>query len=131
VGKTRPVDPSVEQYFSEPSQAIHRQYLALRSFLFNGDSAETVAAKYGYAVNTVYTLARDFKVRLTDCAAQGTDPFFQIMKPGRKKNDADKDDEVVEAILSLRKKQLSIPDIKILLDERTRPPLNEKTTLHL
>jgi hypothetical protein len=61
MGKTRPVDPFVVQYFAEPSQPFHRQYLALRSFLFEGDTAETVAAKYGYTVNTVYTIARDFK----------------------------------------------------------------------
>jgi ribosome modulation factor len=48
------------------------------------------------------------------CLEQKEDPFFQILKPGRKKSK--RDDELVETILSLRKKQLSIPDIKILLD---------------
>jgi transposase len=114
MGKTRPVDPFVAQYFAEPSQPIHRQYLALRSFLFEGNTAETVAAKFGYTVNTVYTIARDFKARLTESLHQDSDPFFQIMKPGRKK--AGKDDELVKIILSYRKKQLSIPDIKIILD---------------
>jgi transposase len=116
MGKTRPVDPIVAQYFAEPSQSLHRQYLALRSFLFEGDTAETVAAKYGYTVNTVYTIARDFKARLTERLNQGTDPFFQTMKLGRKKTD--RNDELIKTILSYRKKQLSIPDIKIILDAK-------------
>jgi DNA-binding transcriptional MerR regulator len=112
--KTRPIGPNVEQYFAEPYQASHRQYLALRSFLFEGDTAESVAAKYGYTVNTVYTIARDFKTRLPQCMEQGEDPFFQVLKPGRKTSD--RDDEIVQIILRFRKKHLSIPDIKIFLD---------------
>ena len=115
MGKTRPVDLSVENYFSEPAQSLHRQYLAMRSFFMDGDTAETVAAKYGYKTSTIYTIARDFKVRLTTCRKHGVDPFFQILKPGKKKM-SEKDDELVKAILSFRKKQLSIPDIKIILD---------------
>jgi hypothetical protein len=114
MGKTRPIDPTVEQYFAKPSQPLHRQYLALRSFLFDGDTAEAVAAKHGYTVNTVYTIARNFKADLASCLEHDEDPFFQILKPGRKKSD--RDNELVETILSLRKKYLSIPDIKILLD---------------
>jgi len=114
MGRTRAVDTVVKQYFEEPSQTLHRQYLALRSFLFDGDDAESVAAKYGYTVNSVYTIARNFKARLLECSKNGEDPFFQILKPGRKKQD--RDDELVETILSFRKKQLSIPDIKVFLD---------------
>ena len=114
MGRTRSVDPMVRRYFAEPSQPIHRQYLALRSFLFEGESAEVVAEKYGYTENSVYTIARDFKARLAECVELGSDPFFQMLKPGRKK--ADRNDELVETILSFRKKQLSIPDIKVFLD---------------
>jgi len=114
MGKTRSIDPVVEQYFAEPNLALHRQYLALRYFLLDGASAELVAAKYGYTVNTVYTIARNFKTRLTECGKHGGDPFFQELKPGRKK--ADRDDELVDTILNFRKKNLSIPDIKIFLD---------------
>ena len=113
MAKTRPVDTVVEKYFSEPSQTFHRQYLALRSF-FGGDTAETVAAKYGYTVSTIYTIAKNFKVRLTACLEQGEDPFFQILKPGKKKQN--REDDLVETILRFRKKHLSIPDIKVFLD---------------
>jgi hypothetical protein len=116
MGKTRPTEPEIVRYFAEPNRPIHRQYLALRSFFYEGRNAEDVALEFGYSVNTVYTLARNFRGRLLELAKQGEDPFFQMLKPGRKK--ADRDDDLVEAILSYRKKHLSIPDIKILLDGR-------------
>ena len=114
MGKTRPSEPTIIQYFALPDKPLHRQYIALRSFLYDGNSAETVAAEYGYTVSTVYTLARDFKAKLRLCSEHGEDPFFQTLSPGRKM--CDRDDELVEMILSFRKKQLSIPDIKIFLD---------------
>jgi len=112
--KTEIAESNAFNYFARPDLALHRQYLALRSFLFHGRKAEDVADEYGYTVSTVYTLARNFKARLRDSAAQGEDPFFQTLKPGRKK--IDRDDELVETILNFRKKHLSIPDIKIFLD---------------
>jgi len=114
--KTRPVDNDVAQYFAEPSQPLHRQYLALRRFLYEGKSAETVAAEFGYTPNTVFTIARDFKARLRGCSVKTADPFFMVLKPGRKKEN--RDDGLVETILCFRKKQLSIPDIKIILDAK-------------
>jgi len=114
MGKTRPSEPVIIQYFGNPDKSLHRQYLALRSFLYDGNSADAVAVEYGYTVSTVYTLARDFKAKLRTCSGRGEDPFFHTLKPGRKK--LDRDDELVELIISLRKKQFSIPDIKIFLD---------------
>jgi transposase len=114
VRKTRPYEQSVIQYFAAPEQPLHRQYVALRSFLYDGNSAETVAAEYGYTVSTVYTLARNFKAKLRACSEHGDDPFFMMLKPGRQK--LDRDDELVEMILDLRKKQFSVPDIKVFLD---------------
>jgi hypothetical protein len=112
--KTRPTEQTIVQYFAEAKQPTHRQYLAMRSFFFDGNNAESVAKEYGYTENTIYTLARNFRAKLQTCAEQGEDPFFQTLKPGRKK--IDRDDELVEAILSYRKKHLSVPDIKIILD---------------
>jgi transposase len=111
MGKTRAPEPSITEYFAEPALPLHRQYLALRSFLYDGNTAEAVAEEYGYTVSTVYTLARDFKAKVR---GQGGDPFFQGPRPGRKK--LGRDGELVEAILGFRKKQLSVPDIKIFLD---------------
>ena len=71
MGRTRPIDHDVELYFAEPSQATHRQYLALRCFLFEGDTADIVAAKYGYTTSTIYTIARNFKARLVNRQVKG------------------------------------------------------------
>ena len=114
MGRTIYSEPSIIQYFAAPELPLHRQYVALRSFFLDGNNAETVAAEYGYTVSTVYTLVRDFKAKLRACSELGEDPFFLTLKPGRKK--LARDDELVEAILAFRKKQLSIPEIKILLD---------------
>ena len=84
MGKTRPSEPSITQYFAAPAQPLHRQYVALRSFLYDGNTAEAVAAEYGYTVSTVYTLARNFKAKLRTYSEQGEDPFFQTLKPGKK-----------------------------------------------
>ena len=116
MGKTRPAEPEIVQYFAEPDQPNHRQYLALRGFFHDGRNAEDVAKEFGYTANTIYTLARNFRARLKGCGEQGEDPFFLMLRPGRRR--ADRDDELVEAILDFRKKYLSIPDIKILLDGR-------------
>jgi hypothetical protein len=112
--KTRPTDSAVAHYFAVPTQPIHRQYLALRCFLFEGRNAEDVATEFGYTANTIYTLARNFKARLRHCTAKDEDPFFVTLKPGRKK--IVRDNDLVEAILNYRKKYLSVPDIKILMD---------------
>ena len=114
MGKTRPVDQSVIQYFSDPVQPLHRQYLALRSFYFEQESAESVAAKYGYTVHGVYALAKSFKKKLEASDRGGAELFFQEPRMGRPKKE--RDDNLKETIVNLRKKQLSVPDIKIILD---------------
>ena len=112
--KTKKPEQDVVSYFASPEEPMHRQYLALRSFFHGGKTAEEVEAESGYAASTVYAMARDFKVRLKECAELGEDPFFRQNRMGRKKQERDSD--LVENIVTLRKKQLSVPDIKILLD---------------
>jgi hypothetical protein len=114
MGKTRPVDYNVIQFFANPVQPLHRQYLALRSFYFEQKSAEEVAALYGYTVHAVYTMAKHFKSKLENSEHNGAELFFQELKMGRPKQERDAD--LVDIIVSFRKKQLSIPDIKIILD---------------
>ena len=116
MGKTRSTNPNVIQFFADPVQPLHRQYLALRSFYFYGKSAEEVAAQYGYTVHSVYTLAKNFKNKLESSEDNGAKLFFQELKMGRPKQKQDAD--LVDIIVSFRKKHLSVPDIKILLDSR-------------
>jgi len=114
MGKTRQTSPSVIQFFADPVQQLHRQYLALRSFYFEGKSAEDVAAQYGYTVHAVYSLAKNFKKKLESSAQNGAELFFQEPKLGRPKQG--RDPGLVQTIVNLRKKQLSVPDIKVILD---------------
>jgi len=116
MGKSRPTNPNVIQFFTDPVQPLHRQYLALRSFYLDEKSAEVVAAQYGYTVHAVYALAKNFKSKLEKSEQNGADLFFQELKMGRSKQE--RDSKLVETIVNFRKKQLSIPDIKILLDAK-------------
>jgi len=95
---------------------MHRKYLALRSFLYECKTAEEVETAYGYATSTVYAMARDFKQRISEYAESGDDPFFKQNKIGRKKQE--RDNGLIDNIIALRKKQLSVPDIKVLLDSK-------------
>jgi hypothetical protein len=112
--KTRPTEQNVIQFFANPVQPLHRQYLALRSFFFEEKSAEVVAAKYGYTVHAIYALAKNFKKKLENSEQNGEELFFQPLKMGRPKQE--RDSGLVGIIVNLRKKQLSVPDIKIILD---------------
>ena len=114
--KTRKPEQDVVDYFANPNEPMQRQYLALRSFLYEGKTADEVEAESGYSASTVYGMARDFKIRLKECAALGEDPFFRQNKMGRKKQG--RNSELVDIIVVFRKKQLSIPDIKILMDSK-------------
>jgi predicted DNA-binding protein YlxM (UPF0122 family) len=116
MGKTRPINPNIIQFFANPAQPLHRQYLALRSYYFEKKSAEEVAAQYGYTVHAVYTLAKNFKNKFENSEQNGKELFFQDLKMGRPKQE--RNPELVELIVSFRKKHLSVPDIKILLDAR-------------
>jgi len=114
MGKTRPANPNIIQFFANPVQPLHRQYLALRSFYLEEKSAEDAATQYGYTVHAVYALAKNFKTRFENSRHNGTELFFQELKLGRPKRVPDSSLE--EIIVNFRKKQLSVPDIKILLD---------------
>ena len=115
MNKTRTPEKEVVEYFTLHEQPMHKQYLAMRRYLLDQASAETVAEEFNYTISTIYTLARDFRKRLTSCSTV-EDPFFLTPKIGRKKTESDQG--LVELIVSYRKKQLSIPDIKIILDAK-------------
>jgi len=114
MGKTWPTDPDIIRFFEHPVQPLHRQYLALRSFYFEGKSASEVAALYGYTEQAVYSLAKSFKGKFKNNEQNMEGLFFRELKMGRPKQE--KDPNLTDIIVNYRKKQLSIPDIKIFLD---------------
>ena len=87
MGKTRPADSDVIQFFANPAQPLHRQYLALRRFLYEEKTAEEVANEFGYTAHSVYAMAKNFKVRLRRSEQNGAELFFQELKMGRPKQD--------------------------------------------
>jgi len=115
MAKTRIPDSSVIDYFSNPSNPPHKQYLALRMFFLDGKSAEEVSIEYGYHPTTIYTFAQNFKETLK----KGIDPFFVINRTGPKEVDRQGDD--ADLVVAYRKKMLSIPEIQILMSGLGRP----------
>ena len=101
-----------KKFFGSPKHLTHKRYEALRSFYIDQISAEKVAKKFGYTLNTFYSITRDFHDALKKGSLE--EEFFISKKIGRhKKENGDKIDKL---IIELRKKYLSVPDIKAILD---------------
>ena len=103
---------AAESYFRTPVDPTQRRYEALRAYFHDGRSAEEVAGRFGYAVNGVYSLARNF-VKLLGTGDPSCS-FFVVQRRGPKAKDAT--GEIDKLIVELRKKYLSVPDIKAILD---------------
>ena len=103
---------NIIEYFANPINPYHKQYLALRAVFLENMSATEVSLKFGYTINTIYSLVRDFKEEFEKSKEE--DPFFKSYKSGRK--EIDSDGSITQLIISLRKKYISVPEIKSTLD---------------
>ena len=112
--------PSPAEFFANPVQPRHRRYEILRAFFHERLSAEAVARRFEIAPATVYTMTRDFR-RRDDF---GADIFLPPDRPGRTARAIGP--ELRERILALRDRQLSVPDIKALLDAEGPAKLPER-----
>lgn len=65
-------DTLCRQFFVEPTQLLHRRYLALRAFFVDGFSYDAIAQQFGMTYHTVRSWVRDFRAR---CQAGQTPPF--------------------------------------------------------
>lgn len=111
-----------ERFFLRPENAAHRRYEALRAFHVEGKKAEEVSGLFGYTVSTVYTLVRNFK-KLLDSDHPDA-PFFVSTRPGRREKDTT--GTLNKLIVELRKKYLSVPEIKTILDSLDDGNVSEK-----
>ena len=102
-------------FFTAPQNPTQKQYEALRAFYVEKRPAAEVAARFGYTLSSFYSLTRDFNKRLQHSHTQ--ECFFVVQKPGRKSNA--QSDEMRRLIVILRKKYLSVCDIKSILDTQT------------
>lgn len=102
-----------EKYFNDKENAYHKQYLAMRDFYHKNMTAAQVADLHGYTVNTIYSMARDFKSRLQESTE---DPFFKSVTLGRKL--IDEEGSINSLIVEMRKQYMSVPEIKTALDAK-------------
>jgi transposase len=100
-------------YLKGNDSSTRKQYLAMVRFYLDGWDAHRVAETFGYTASTVYTIAREFRTKLGN--ADG-DPFFREILLGRKK--LNREGEIAQIIIAFRKKNMSVPDIKIALNSQ-------------
>jgi len=109
------MDP--KSFFQKPQNTTQRHYEALRAFFVEDMNADEVAVSFGYTKAAIYSLTRDFRnfLNKSDFPASR---FFVELHPGPKlmENKGDIDD----FIIILRKKYLSVSDIKSILDSQNR-----------
>lgn len=97
------IDPV--SYFMSPQSAKHRQYESLRAYYLESLSQSEAAERFGYSVYTFQSIVSNFQ--------NGKIDFFPPVKPGPKKRWIP--DSVSERIVSLRKQNHSVYDIKTIL----------------
>jgi transposase len=108
-------------FFTNPPNTAQKQYEALRSFYLEKCSGEEVAKRFGYTLSSFYSLTRDFKkILLQDKPAQF---FFTPRTTGRKP--MAETDKINQLIVDLRKRYLSVPDIKAIVDAQGEHTISE------
>jgi len=109
-------------FFANPQNAVQKQYEALRAFYVEKWSGEEVAKRFGYTLSSFYSLTRDFKKNLLQ--EKPAQFFFTPKTTGRKpKAETDK---INQLIVGLRKKYLSVPDIKAIVDAQGQHTISER-----
>ena len=101
----------LKRFFLQPEQLLHKRYEALRALCVERLPAKEVAEYFGYSVFTVNAMKRDF----AQAIRSGQMPeFFLRAIAGRKPKE--NRDELRRQIISLRKQNYSILDIKAALE---------------
>ena len=103
-------------FFEEPSSPLQKQYEAMRAYFYERKSAHEVAEKFGYSVNSLYCFASAFKKQLKEKMLERR--FFAAPTVGRpiKKQES----KVDKLIIALRKKYISVSEIKSILDTQVQ-----------
>lgn len=104
----------IADYFTSPQCCYQKQYEAVRSFILDKKPADEVAKQFGYTTTTVYTLVRNFKNKLK---AEKLDDFL-FASPQHGRNKKANSAQLKNKIIALRKKYLSVEEIKEYLDSQ-------------
>jgi transposase len=103
---------NLTKFFLEPANSTHRQYEALRAYYVEGLSSAEAAKRFGYTPGSFRVLCHEFS----------RNPQREFFRPPAKGPQASpKVDKVREAIIALRKQNLSIYDISRALEEAGNP----------
>lgn len=102
-------------FFQNPQNTAHKHYEALRAFFLEEIPANDVANRFGYTKRAIYSLTRDFRnfLKMSD---KPVSRFFVELNPGPKQKEKMRD--IDDFIVVLRKKYLSVSDIKSILDSQ-------------
>ncbi|CAL7960343.1 hypothetical protein GAMM_160032 [Gammaproteobacteria bacterium] len=98
-------------FFDNPNYPLHKQYEALRAYFYEKLSAREIAKRFGYTENSIYCFASAIKQLDTK---QLEERFFAPSTIGRPAKEYG--NNIDQLIIALRKKYLSVPDIKTILD---------------
>ena len=93
------------EFFAQPADPTQRRYEALRAYLLERRSAAEVATAFGYTVETLNSIVRDFRA--------GRREFFVSPRPGPKRAPAK--DRAHDRIVELRSAGHSIDEIALVL----------------
>jgi hypothetical protein len=109
-------------FIDSPIIKTMKHFLVCWEYFSNKMPVTDICTKYSYARTAVYDILESF----IDKVDNGQEPFFKEVKVGRKPIS---DDELMVAkIIDLRKKNLSVPEIKSLLDATDlENPISERT----
>jgi hypothetical protein len=101
---------NIKNFFKYPKCSSQIYYEALRMHYLDGVALDKVASRMGISPSYLIKVKRDFLVKIK----AGVNPYFIDIKYGPKSRH--KVDQLKPKILELRKKNLSIVDIKAILD---------------
>src|SRR5713101_1868715 len=113
----------IARCFLQPANSTHRQYEALRAYFVDQTPATQVAQRFGYSYPSFRVLVHRFR--------QDPERAF-FLSPTKGPRAAPKKDRVHDLIISLRKQNLSIYDIRQALDREglTYSPVAIAQLLH-
>ena len=112
--------PPPADFFAQPRNPRHRRYEILRAFYHERLSAKAVARRFDCSVAAVYSVTRDFR-KLIDPASFFFLPPSPPGRPPRKPPSG-----LREHVIELRRRNLSVPEIKARLDASSPDTLGER-----
>lgn len=101
----------LRRVFLEPKHAVHRQYEALRAFFVEGLSSAQAAQRFGYTPGSFRVLCHELR----------QNPNLDFFLSSRRVAPGPRRDRGRDAIIALRKQNLSIYDISRALAEQGEP----------